>query len=98
MMSYIRYQKWELICRETIEHVSDPDNLLECCKHITYPEPFLFISCPYTNSSVCFKRVSLKVLSSDQLTVLVQRHGFKVLETFVDRESNVIIAQKIKNE
>ncbi len=81
-------------CRETIEHVSDPDNFLECCRQIAHPESFLFISCPYTNRQYVLNVFHLRVLSRDQLTSMVQKHGFKVLETFVEHESNVIIAQK----
>jgi 2-polyprenyl-3-methyl-5-hydroxy-6-metoxy-1,4-benzoquinol methylase len=83
-----------VFCRETIEHVSDPDNLLECCKQITRPESFLFISCPYTNRQYFLNAFHLRILSRDQLTFMVEKHGFKVLETFVEHESNVIVAQK----
>ena len=83
-----------VFCRETIEHISDPDNLLECCEQITRPESFLFISCPYTNRQYVLNAFHLRVLSRDQLTFMVERHGFKVLEIFAEHESNVIIAQK----
>ena len=83
-----------ILCRETIEHVSDPDNLLECCRQITRPGSFLFISCPYTNRQYVLNAFHLRILSCDQLTFMVEKHGFKVLETFVEHESNVIIAQK----
>ncbi len=83
-----------IFCRETIEHVSDPDNLLKCCRQIARPKSFLFISCPFAKRQYVLNAFHLRVLSRDQLTFMVQKHGFKVLETFVEHESNVIIAQK----
>ncbi|MBT3354335.1 MAG: class I SAM-dependent methyltransferase [Candidatus Scalindua sp.] len=87
-----------IFCRETIEHVPDPDNFLECCKQIAHAESFLFISCPYTNRQYVGNAFHLRVLSSDQLACMVEKHGFTVLETFVEHESNVIVAQKKQNE
>lgn len=87
-----------IFCREILEHITNPDRFLKCCRQIAHPGTFLFISCPYTNRHYLNNAFHLRILSHDQLTMMVERHGFKLVETFIDRESNVVIAQNQGNK
>lgn len=83
-----------IFCRETFEHVNDPDDFLNHCREIAGPRTFLFLSCPYTSRHFKDNAFHLRILSRDELTMLLKNHGFKILEMFIDRESNIVIAQK----
>jgi len=83
-----------IFCREVFEHVNDPDDFLNRCREIAGPRTFLFLSCPYTSRHFKGNAFHLRVLSRDELITLLKYHGFKILEMFIDRESNIVIAQK----
>jgi len=87
-----------IVCRKTLEHVTNPEKFLKCCRQIAHPGTFIFISYPCTKRQYRNNAFHLRILDHDQLAMLVERHGFKVVEIFADRESNVVIAQNQWNE
>lgn len=85
-----------IFCRETFEHVSNPDKFLEGCRQIAHPGTLLFLSCPYTIRHFHGNAFHLRILSQEQLATTLSKHGFEITEMFADRESNVVIAKSAK--
>jgi len=86
--------KYDIIfCRETLEHITNPDLFLANCGQISNPGGYLFISCPFTNRQYRSNAFHLRIFKQEQLADILKKHGFKILETMIDGESNVLIAR-----
>lgn len=83
-----------IVCREVFEQVSDADAFLERCSRIAHPGTILLLSCPYTARHFAGNAFHLRVLSREELSDAIERHGFVVREIFSEHESNVAIAEK----
>ena len=86
--------KYDIIfCREILEHITNPDLFLANCSQISNPGGYLFISCPFTNRQYQSNAFHLRIFKQEQLAEILRKYGFKILETMVDGESNVLIAK-----
>lgn len=83
-----------IVCREVFEHVSDADAFLDSCSRIAHPGTTLLLSCPYTTRQLAGNAFHLRVLSREELSDVIERHGFVATEIFSEHESNVVIAEK----
>ncbi|MBT3155343.1 class I SAM-dependent methyltransferase [Streptomyces sp. CHD11] len=77
-----------VLCCELLEHVLDPDLLLEEARRLVRPGGLLVITVPHANGEwgehdVPYHAEHLRAYREDDLNALVQAHGFKVTQMLV---------------
>ena len=79
-----------VVCREVLEHVENPREMLESIYKVLKPDGRLCISVPSSHTETYFQLVNpewlemaghINVFSKNKLKVMLEENGFKVVET-----------------